>query len=566
MDNDQGMGMAAGERTDGLLPQDRPLVGAGARGAGLEFDHVFGIGMSALRCRIATVGRALVVAILLGGILFAFQWKYGYNVGDEGWLWYISQNIHAGVMPIRDVFAYDPGRYLWSAAWFKIIGVDGLFEQRLANAIFGILGLACAYASMQSAGINAGLRLTVAILLALALCFPLHKVYEQSLSLMAVALVASVLRHSSDRRYWFALGIATGVAACIGRNSGLFYAVASAAALAATWRLLAFQKSSRMAIAYAIGVVLGYLPMILWFVFDPHFRRAMIDSVLFITKQELPLPIPFPWIVKQDFSSISAMHATMVSWLVVLVIGLYLAHALRILKVIAARQAMTPLDALESAALFVGIPYLYQGFDRADFAHIAQGILPLFLLTCVRLADRNKIFDRLAAGLFLVVAIVAWLPVEPVFQSWLAHRQDPMSTVNFNIDGRTFVLSRSTAMLLDGSRQVAVACHVKDGQLVAMPYFPGLLAYLHLRSPYWEMYYLYPRDEAFQVREIQRMKSYGTKVAVVDWSAALDGRSNMRFEALNPLLAAFIKTHFHKLDNIAGAPSNVNFMVRNCPG
>lgn len=257
--------------------------------------------------------KAVIVATLLGGTLFALQWKYGYNMGDEGWLWYVPQNIHAGVMPIRDVFAYDPGRYLWSATWFKIIGKSGLFEQRLANTIFGILGLACAYASMQTASIKSWLRLTVATLLALTLCFPLHKVYEQSLSLIAVALVDCVLRNPSYRSWWLALGISTGVAACIGRNSGLFYAVAATAALATTWRLSSFRNSIRMSVIYACGVVIGYLPMILWFVIDSNFRRAMIESVLFTMKWKMPLPIPFPWRVKQDLTPVSAMHATVVS-------------------------------------------------------------------------------------------------------------------------------------------------------------------------------------------------------------------------------------------------------------
>lgn len=93
------------------------------------------------------------------------------------------------------------------------------------------------------------------------------------------------------------------------------------------------------------------------------------------------------------------------------------------------------------------------------------------------------------------------------------------------------MIRRSTAMLLSSSQRVAEICHVNDDQLVAMPYFPGLLAYLHLRSPYWEMYYLYPRDRAFQESEIQHMESHGTRVAVVDWSAAIDGHPNMRFDA-----------------------------------
>jgi hypothetical protein len=77
--------------------------------------------------------------------VFLIQWRDGFNWGDEGWLWYISQRVAAGQVPIRDVFSYDPGRYYWSAGIFKILGRDGFFEQLLANYLFGIVGLAVTY-------------------------------------------------------------------------------------------------------------------------------------------------------------------------------------------------------------------------------------------------------------------------------------------------------------------------------------------------------------------------------------------------------------------------------------
>lgn len=508
--------------------------------------------------------QAGAAAILLSGLLFAWQWKYGFNLGDEGLLWYISQRIHFGEMPIRDVFGYDPGRYIWSAAWFKILGSDGLFDQRLANAAFGMLGLASAYASMHSARIRAAIRYVVVIALAIALCYPLHKVYEQSLSLIGVALVACVLRQPTVRRWWIVLGISTGIAACIGRNSGLFYAIATCAALGSTWRLQGRQVAWHSALRYAGGVIAGYAPMLAWFVADGRFRHAMIESLLFTPKWEIPLPIPFPWRVGQGFSSVHALQATMISWLVVLAIVLYLIHAFRLIRALSAREPMTALLALEAAAVYVGLPYLYQSFGRADFPHIAQGFLPLFILAGTQLTASARLYRRLLAGIFLTVAMMAWLPSLPGIRFWLLQRGNANATGIIGMDGHRFVLGRGTAMLLQSTRRVAEACHVGDGQFVAMPHYPGLLAYLHVRSPYWEMYYLYPRSRAFQEKEIRLLEKNRARLAVVNASATIDGRKDMRLAALDPILLHYIRTHFSERRDVPGAPGNVQFLVRNC--
>jgi hypothetical protein len=316
---------------------------------------------------------------------------------------------------------------------------------------------------------------------------------------------------------------------------------------------------------YAGGLLAGYSPMILWFIFDSRFRHAMIESILFTSQWLLPLPIPFPWRIAQDISSTSSLQLTMVSWLIILTIALYATRTLSLLQSIASRNKMPPLLALEAAAIYVGIPYLHQSFDRADFSHIAKGIFPLFLLSSTQITGSIRLKRSFLAALFLLVAMVSWLPSEPVIQFWLLRRHDPSAVSIATIDGHKFNLNRSTVELLRSVRRVAEECHVDDGQLVAMPHFPGLLAYLHVQSPYWEMYYLYPRGAEFQQNEIAQMEKFGTKVAVVDWTAALDGRANMRFEALNPILASYIRARFRDIDGSPGTPSNVSIMVRDCP-
>src|SRR5947208_9174343 len=135
-------------------------------------------------------------AVLLGAALsltvFALQWRYGFLWSDEGWLWYISQRTALGQVPLRDFFRYDPGRYYWSAAFFRLTGSSGLYQQILANYLFAIIGLAAAYFVMIRAGLARSWGVAILLLLGVVIGFPRHKIYEQILSLICVFAIAFV--------------------------------------------------------------------------------------------------------------------------------------------------------------------------------------------------------------------------------------------------------------------------------------------------------------------------------------------------------------------------------------
>src|SRR5581483_9773517 len=176
------------------------------------------------------IAEAFLLSAAVSLSVFLLQWRYGFNLGDEGWLWYISQRTALGEVPLRDFFSYDPGRYYWSAAIFKLLGRNGFYEQLLANYLFAIIGLALTYFMMSRARLSRPVRIAILLLLGVVIGFPRHKVYEQTISLIAVAAIAFVFEAPQKINRWFLLGILIGLAAFFGRNSGVFCVIAIAVA------------------------------------------------------------------------------------------------------------------------------------------------------------------------------------------------------------------------------------------------------------------------------------------------------------------------------------------------
>jgi len=79
-----------------------------------------------------------ILLIVISGILVFFFWNshHGFNVPDEGYLWYGSQRVMLGEVPFRDFMSYDIGRYYWSAAFMRLVGDNGIITLRVAIMVF----------------------------------------------------------------------------------------------------------------------------------------------------------------------------------------------------------------------------------------------------------------------------------------------------------------------------------------------------------------------------------------------------------------------------------------------
>jgi hypothetical protein len=490
--------------------------------------------------------EAVILGLLTASAVFLLQWRYGFNWGDEGWLWYISQRTALGQVPVRDVFSYDPGRYYWSAAVFKLLGRDGFYEQLAANYLFGAVGLAISYLALARTGVSRGWRIALLVLLGIALGFPRHKIYEQTISLIAVAGITFIVSRPEKLRRWFSYGIAAGVAAFVGKNSGVYVALAALLA----FLLLKISRAStpyRPLAALFAGVAIGYLPMIFMVIHYAGFGSVFLQSVLLAPHWAWALPVPFPWHSHANaLHGLDALQVRAVSWLC---LAVPLSYLLIILN--GARTRLRGTQALATGASLAGVPCLYQAFYHADFFHIAQGFVP-FVVALGAFSQHLSATGRRRWGTvcfsgLTVLVLGCWLPVEPLIQHLRTKARAPQSVEQITMDGRDFEVPAGQASVM---RRVDVAfrnCGAHDGGFLEAPFYPGLYAFLKTRAPFWETYYFWPRDEALQDKHIQALIENRTSLVLMNPEASFDGQDWLRIGRTYPKLVSFIQTHYERV-------------------
>ena len=508
--------------------------------------------------------EAVFGSILLCGINFLLQWRYGFGWADEGFLWYASQRTSLGELPIRDFFSYDPGRYYWSSLFFHLTGDVGLYSLLLSAAVFGAIGLAAIWFSMCRAGINWKWRVACSILIAIALGFPRHKVYEQSLSLILCAAVFLVLLNPGAAKRWFIFGGLAGLAAFVGRNHGVFFLFA--ALLCSGYLLIVKQRNllASASLCFSAGVVIGYLPMIFLFIIKPGFWDAFVVSVLFVSNWQLPLPIPFVW--RLNFGgamSIDLAQAVAVGVACILIPFIYIFGLVIFVAKNKISSEVSPILSLLGASCISGIPYLHQAFGRADFSHIAQAALPVFPAIFALGYYLWFVIDRkYTSGLFVVlssiVLLISWLPSEPGVRFARMRIKNPDSVASTSIAGKEFVVEKYQADLLAIIQEAANTCKVGRNDFLAAPHFPGIYAFLNSKAPFWENYYLYQRPIEFQQEHIDAISTIRLILLAPD--ATVDGLERLKLKNTYGLLLEHIFSRFEELKT-DGLSGGVKFYV-----
>ena len=117
--------------------------------------------------------------------------------------------------------------------------------------------------------------------------------------------------------------------------------------------------------------------------------------------------------------------------------------------------------------------------------------------------------------------------------------------INIEISGSDLVVApvlASEVMLL----RKLVHQYAPDGQnFMTTPFWPGAYPLFEHKSPMWAIYALWPRDDEFQQKEIERVKNADPRFVII-LDLPLDGRDELRFKYTNPLIYQYILDHFER--------------------
>jgi hypothetical protein len=492
----------------------------------------------------AIPGRGPLIALLLSCALaianFALQGHYGFNLGDEGFLWYGVQRVQVGEVPIRDFLAYDPGRYYWSAAIMDLIHAHGIIGLRIAGNVFELIGLAVALLLFQRPNsIGDFVWLTAVGATLLAWMFNWYKDYDTSLSIILIGVLTLLIQEPSNRRFFFA-GIVVGLAAIFGRNHGV-YGVAGVLGVVfyLTCRHRSFRGLMPRLACCACGVIVGYLPVLIMLIAVPGFATANWELVRIMFDRGstgLPLPVPWPWLVTfrgQPPMAAAAETLTGVLYVAILVFGI-------LSPVFVIRQALLkrPVAPATVAVSMLALPYAHYAFSRAELFHLSLGIFPLLIGLFIFLQRSPGIVRPIGTVAMLTITFLIVLPQHP---GWDCRVIEPC--VPEEIGGDRLQIQPIMKAYVS-SLKVTVSEYAPNGQsFLVTPMWPAAYALFNRKSPMWDEHALFPQSPEFQQKEIERIKkSHPGFVLIVD--QAVDGRDDLRFRNSHSIIYQFVNENF----------------------
>lgn len=492
--------------------------------------------------------QILVFAILVISVFFAWQGNKGFNLWDEGFLWYGAQRVMLGEVPIRDFMAYDPGRYYWSAGLMSLWGDNGIMALRGAVAIFQTMGLFVGLLLIARTSRKQNIfYLLLSTVTLVVWMFPRHKLFDISLSILLIGVLAFLVQNPTSRRYFFA-GLCVGLIAIFGRNHGMYGVVGCLGII--TWLSLKRAEGPGLikgCTFWAAGVATGFTPILLMALLVQGFAIAFWESIRFLFEVKatnLPLPVPWPWRV--DFASVSVGDAIRGVLVGLFFIGIIIFGALSILWVVRQKFQNKPVSPALVAASFLALPYAHFAYSRADVGHLAQGIFPL-LVGCLVLFSTQPAKVKWSLALMLCTASL-W--VMHVFHpGWQCHASK--QCLNIEISHSNLRVDPGTASDVALLRRLAAQYAPDSQSFIATPFWPGAYPLLERKSPMWEIYALFPRSQAFEQAEIERIKAAMPRFAFV-LDLPLDGRDELRFRNTHPLIHQYI------LDNFEPLPDSLN--------
>ena len=479
-----------------------------------------------------------LIAIGLSVGWFFLDGEVKLNLADEGLLWYGTQALRLGHLPIRDFQSYDPGRYFWTAAWSFCLG-QGVLSLRLSCVFFQCLGVLAGLLAARRLSRNWLFLICIAVLLC-AWMHPRYKVFEQSIALMAVYAGVLLLERPSLRRHWW-LGVFGGLAAFVGCNHGAYHLLAFGLLIAWAAREAGWRTWLRRTLVWGAGLLAGYTPQWLMFIFAPGYFREFVGYLKAIVSNgtNLVLPVPWPWLIPADYQFWLRISGVIEGCFYLALLAFFVFVALRTWQL---ARIGKPIHPVLVAATCVSLPYAHYVFSRPDIVHLAHGA-PTVVLGLIALGFTfGEGLGHLLAPLLMGASLLANLFQFGVTTEVMA---PPGSLFSVEVKGQRLLVGLDCAKVLASAQHLANDLAKPDEPILIMPLMPGLYPFIGRLSPTKRTYFVFPspeEDRAF-LAEIE--------AAQVEWvmlqDYPLDARDDLRFMKTNPLVFAHFRKHFARV-------------------
>lgn len=497
---------------------------------------------------------ALALAAALVCAAYLWEGTLNFNPADEGILWYASQRVALGELPIRDFQSYLPGRYFWAAAMMALRGDTGLVSLWMSASVCLAAGLYVALRIVDGESRKAGfLWLGTAALVLLVWAIPRHKLFDVTLSILITASLASALREPGARRFLIA-GATVGLAGAFNMNHAAYGVVAHVGALClmATRCRGGFLRASVW--PWLAGFVLGASPAWVAAVVSPGFRQVLAEMIggliqrtAATSQTNLALPVPWPWTVPLgggDPWSVAGRLLLGTFFVAIIVYGAGVSAAS-----IRRRFTGRPVSPVIVASAFVTLPYIHHALSRAEILHLAQSVAPMLIGVLAWLGGRPPVLRWAATAGLLAASVLVALPAH---LGWQRHVAGNWTPVRLGTD--TVVVNPGIADTLRGIQSLVAEHCAEEDTFLAVPYLPGAYALTGRRAPQWEVYALFPKPEAFERREIDRIRAASPRFAIVQ-DIPLDGRPELMFSRTHPLQMRYLRENFREVPGPFADPS-----------
>ena len=496
----------------------------------------------------------IAIGILIAFIDWLIQGRVGLSLWDEGFLWYGVQRVSLGEIPIRDFYAYDVGRYYLLAVFQQLWGNDGIVALRFGLALLNGLMLGVVGVLLHRQRVH-GVLIFLGVLLMNMWAYPHYRMPDVVVIVTAVAVLTWIGRLPAQSPYFFWAGVVFALVVLllgdVRKHISFFVVALAITMLFALWP----QRQMRLWLPQMgdviLGLLVGSMPLVGYAVAVPDFAEAYwrnyIDVVLTRATPNIPLPFPYPWDIVID-GSWHAWRDVLVGWMFVIyvvVVPLWLIGlGVRVLRGHAVNPAVL-------AGVAFALPSISYVLSRPDVAHLAQGMVPLGLAFMAWIGAESI---RWLRGSTLIVALVAsagvLIPLQPRWQCTFTYECRSERVLHDDI--------AMPGMIAD---QVRLIHHVNedfvesDGRLYIAPFWPGGYALLGQKSPVWEIYAIWPRDEQFELDEIERIKLHNVH-AVLLQRFGMDGREELSFRSTHPVTYNYLRETYQTeplyRDNLPG--------------